>query len=151
MQVQDGLPQPQRILAFSTIGLAVMMAVLDGAIANIALPPITQELQIRAVDAIWIVNAYQLVVTMSLLPLASLGEVYGYRRVYLGGLALFTFASLLCALSTSLPILIAARALQGLGAAGIMSINIALVRFIFPHNLLGRAVGNVAKIGRAHV
>ncbi|MCO6051956.1 MFS transporter [Mesorhizobium sp. RP14(2022)] len=146
MQVQDGLPQPQRILAFSTVGLAVMMAVLDGAIANIALPPITQELQIRAVDAIWIVNAYQLVVTMSLLPLASLGEVYGYRRVYLGGLALFTFASLLCALSTSLPILIAARALQGLGAAGIMSINIALVRFIFPHNLLGRAVGNVAMV-----
>ncbi|MBB3998521.1 MFS transporter [Aureimonas pseudogalii] len=146
MHPQDGLPQRQRNLAFATIALALFVAVLDGAIANIALPPITRELGIRPVDAIWVVNAYQLAVTMVLLPLASLGERIGYRRVYLGGLALFTIASLLCALSSSLPLLVAARALQGLGAAGVMSINIALVRFIFPRAMLGRAVGNVAMI-----
>ncbi|WP_082652360.1 MFS transporter [Aureimonas sp. AU12] len=146
MPPQDGLPQPQRSLAFATIALALFVAVLDGAIANIALPPITRELGIRPVDAIWVVNAYQLAVTMVLLPLASLGERIGYRRVYLGGLALFTLASLLCALSSSLPTLVAARTLQGLGAAGVMSINIALVRFIFPRAMLGRAVGNVAVI-----
>ncbi|KAB0681416.1 MFS transporter [Aureimonas leprariae] len=146
MQVHDGLPQPARGLAFATIGLALFIAVLDSAVANIALPPITRELRIQPVDAIWVVNSYQLAVTMVLLPLASLGEIVGYRRVYLGGLALFTLASLLCALSSGLGFLIAARAFQGLGAAGIMSVNIALVRFIFPHAMLGRAVGNVAVI-----
>lgn len=146
MQHQDGLPQPRRLYAFVTIAIALFIAVLDGAIANIALPPITLDLDIRPVDAIWVVNAYQLAVTMVLLPLASLGEIYGYRKIYLGGLALFTLASLLCALSHSLPMLMFARALQGLGAAGIMSINIALVRFIFPQAMLGRAVGYVAMI-----
>ncbi|KQT48878.1 multidrug MFS transporter [Aureimonas sp. Leaf454] len=144
MPLQDGLAKPQRTLAFSAIAIATFVAVLDGAIANIALPPITADLGIEPVDAIWIVNAYQLAVTMALLPLASLGEIVGYRKVYLGGVALFTAASLLCALSASLPTLVAARALQGLGAAGIMSINIALVRFVFPQSLLGRALGYVA-------
>ena len=143
---QDGLPQPQRIFAFATICLTLFIAVLDGAIANIALPPITEAFGIRPVDAIWIVNAYQLAVTMVLLPLASLGEIIGYKRVYLSGLALFTLASLICAMSDSLPVLIAARALQGLGGAGIMSVNIALVRFIFPRAKLGSAVGNTAVV-----
>lgn len=146
MPAPDGLPQPQRSFAFATIAMALFVAVLDGAVANIALPPITRDLGIEPVDAIWVVNGYQLAVTMLLLPLAKLGEVIGYRRVYLGGLAVFTLASLLCALSNSLPALIGARALQGMGAAGVMSINIALVRFIFPHARLGRAVGNVAVI-----
>ena len=146
MQHQDGLPEPQRSFAFATVGLALFIAVLDGQIANIALPPITQAFAIRPVDAIWIVNGYQLAVTMVLLPLASLGEIVGYRRIYLGGLALFTAASLACAFSDTLPVLIAARAVQGLGAAGIMSINIALVRFIFPRAILGRAVGYTALI-----
>ena len=146
MDVQDGLAQPQRGLAFATVAVVLFVAVLDGAIANIALPPITREFDIRPADAIWVVNAYQLAVIMVLLPFASLGDILGYRRVYLGGLALFTLASLLCALSHSLPMLIFARALQGLGAAGIMSINIALIRFIFPQAMLGRAVGNVAMV-----
>lgn len=146
MHHSDGLPQPQRSLAFATVALTLFVAVLDGAIANIALPPITAELGIRPSDAIWVVNGYQLAVTVMLLPLAKLGEVVGYRRVYLGGLALFTLASALCALSQSLGTLVGARVLQGLGAAGVMSINIALVRFIFPRAMLGRAVGNVAVI-----
>ena len=143
---QDGLPQPQRRLAFMGMCLTLFMAVLDGAIANIALPPITEAFAVRPVDSIWIVNSYQLAVTMVLLPLSSLGEIVGYKRVYLSGLALFTLASLVCALSDTLPVLIAARALQGLGAAGIMSVNIALVRFIFPRAGLGSAVGNTAVV-----
>ena len=76
----------------------------------------------------WVVNAYQLALVVSLLPFASLGEIYGYRRVYTVGLAVFTVASLVCAASWSLPTLTAARVLQGLGASGIMSVNTALVR-----------------------
>ena len=78
---------------------------------------------------------------MALLPLASLGERIGYRRVYLGGLAIFTLGSLTCALSRDLPTLVVARTVQGLGAAGIMSMNGALVRFTYPLAMLGRGVG----------
>src|SRR5439155_22035471 len=65
----------------------------------------------------------------------------GYRRVYLSGLALFTVASLACSLSHTLTLLALARVLQGFGAAGIMSVNTALIRFIYPQRLLGRGIG----------
>ncbi|HTZ38337.1 MAG TPA: MFS transporter [Stellaceae bacterium] len=124
-----------------TVGLAIVMAVLDTSIANVALPTIAQDMNAGPAAAIWIVNAYQLAVTMTLLPLASLGDIYEYRRVYRVGLAVFTLASLCCALSHSLIALTAARVLQGLGAAGILSVNTALVRFIYPRAQLGRAIG----------
>jgi MFS transporter, DHA2 family, multidrug resistance protein len=123
-----------------------MMAVLDGAIVNIALPTMSRELQIAPAGAIWIVNAFQLAVTVSLLPLSALGDSIGYRRVYWPGLALFTAASLACALAPGYSTLVAARVVQGLGAAGIMSVNIALVRFIYPHSRLGQGVGNMAVV-----
>ena len=94
----DGLPLPQRYWAILTIALGIVLAVMDGAIANIALPTIAHDLQASPAFSIWIVNGYQLAITISLLPLASLGEIIGYRRVYLAGLALFTLASLFCAL-----------------------------------------------------
>ncbi|TDV32862.1 DHA2 family multidrug resistance protein-like MFS transporter [Paraburkholderia caballeronis] len=135
-----GLPLPQRYHAIVVVALGVTLAVLDSAIANVALPTIARHLRASAAGSIWIVNAYQLSVTISLLPLASLGDRIGYRRVYLGGLALFTLASLGCALSTSLPMLALARMIQGLGAAGVMSVNTALVRMIYPRQHLGRGV-----------
>src|SRR5690348_16847808 len=89
------------------------MAVMDSAIANVALPTIGIDLNTDPALSIWIVNGYQLAVTISLLPLAALGDIIGYRRVYLAGLILFTIASLLCALSHSLPMLAFARVVQG--------------------------------------
>jgi MFS transporter, DHA2 family, multidrug resistance protein len=117
------------------------MAVMDGAIANVALPTIAKDLDASPAFAIWIVNGYQLAITISLLPLASLGEIIGYRRVYLVGLALFTLASVFCALAHTLSLLTVARIVQGFGAAGIMSVNSALVRFIYPRAQLGRGIG----------
>ena len=140
-EVEDGLPVPQRYWSILVIALAITMAVLDSALANIALPTISREFRVDPADAIWIVNAYQLAIVVSLLPLASLGEIVGYARIYQVGLGLFVVASLACALSGTLPELIAARTLQGLGAAGIMSINAALVRFTYPSRLVGRGVG----------
>jgi DHA2 family multidrug resistance protein-like MFS transporter len=137
----DGLPLPQRYWAVLTIALGIVMAVMDSAIANVALPTIARDLNASPAFSIWIVNGYQLAITISLLPLASLGEIIGYRRVYLGGLALFTLASLFCALSHTLVLLTVARVVQGFGAAGIMSVNSALVRFIYPHRMLGRGIG----------
>lgn len=142
----DGLPLRERLLALCAMALAIFMAVLDGAIVNVALPVIARDLDVPASEAIFVVSAYQIAVTAALLPLATLGEIWGYRWVYLAGLAVFTVASLACAVSPNLASLTTARVAQGLGAAGIMSVNIALVRFIYPSRLIGRGVGNVALI-----
>jgi MFS transporter, DHA2 family, multidrug resistance protein len=125
----------------ATLAIAVAMAVLDSAIANIALPTIARDLATTPAATIWVVNAYQFAVAVSLLPLASLGDIVGYKRVYMVGLVVFTIASLACALAHSLPLLVLARIVQGFGGAGIMSVNSALVRFIFPRSQLGRGLG----------
>ena len=140
MTVQDGLPSPQRGKAVLVIVLGIAMAVMDGSIVNLALPGIARELNAGASQAIWVVNAYQIASLVMLLPLAALGDRLGYRRVYLVGMALFVLSSIAAMLATSLPMLTAARALQGLGAAGIMSVNTALVRLIYPSSRLGRGI-----------
>jgi DHA2 family multidrug resistance protein-like MFS transporter len=140
-QLIDGQPVPQRYWAIATIALGITMAVLDSAIANVALPTIAHDLHTNAAFSIWVVNGYQLAITISLLPLASLGDILGYRRIYLAGLAVFTLASFACALSHTLALLALARVVQGFGAAGIMSVNTALIRFIYPQRMLGRGIG----------
>jgi DHA2 family multidrug resistance protein-like MFS transporter len=137
----DGLPAPRRYWAIAAIILALAMSVLDSTIVNIALPSITRDFAVTPAASIWVVNAYQLAILMLLLPLASLGEIVGYRRVSQCGLALFTLASLVCALAPTLLTLSIARVIQGIGAAGIMSVNAALVRFTYPQRSLGRAIG----------
>src|SRR6201993_1081889 len=119
----DGLAQPPRGWAILKIAIGLIMSVMDGAIANVALPTIARDLQASPAFSIWIVNGYQLAITISLLPLASLGEIGGSRRVYIGGLLLFTIASLFCVLAHTLTLLTIARILQGFGAAGIMSVK----------------------------
>jgi DHA2 family multidrug resistance protein-like MFS transporter len=147
LTVPDGIPLPQRYWAILTVALGLTLAVLDGAIANVALPTIARDLDASPASSIWVVNAYQIAVTISLLPLASLGDIYGYRRVYQYGMIVFTVASLGCSLSDSLLTLTIARIVQGFGAAGIMSVNGALVRFIYPRRLIGTGVGLNATIG----
>src|SRR6201994_4680890 len=102
-EISDGLPVPRRYWAILTIALGLVLAVMDGAIANIALPTIAKDLDASPAFSIWIVNGYQLAITISLLPLASLGEIVGYRRVYLAGMLLFTLGSLFCTLAHTMP------------------------------------------------
>ena len=161
----DGLPMPRRLGAILAVAFGVGLSVLDSAIANVALPTMGQELHIASADSIWIVNAYQLAVVVTILPFAALGETFGYRRIYVGGLLLFTLASGACALAGSFAALVAARVLQGIGAAAVTSINTTLIRFIYPRAQLGRGMGinatvvdvssvagpALAEIGRAHV
>jgi DHA2 family multidrug resistance protein-like MFS transporter len=139
--VEDGLPPRQRRWAIVTVGLAIFITVIDQTIVNVALPTIGADLHVAASSSVWIVNAYQLAIMLCLLPLASAGDILGYKRVYLAGLLLFGFASLGCALSPSLPVLTFMRVVQGLSAAGVMSVNMALVRFIHPMNRLGHGIG----------
>jgi MFS transporter, DHA2 family, multidrug resistance protein len=144
--IMDGLPTERRRWAVAAIFTALTMASLDTAIANIALPAIAADLHVSPADVIWVVNVYQIALVATLLPLGALGEIVGHERIYLGGLVLFTLASLGCALAWSLPSLLTARALQGLGASGIMSVNTALVRFVYPSRMLGRGFGHNALV-----
>ena len=134
-------PKNHEVLALVAILLGVVLSALDTAIANTALPAIAADLHAPAANSIWIINAYQLAVVATLLPFAALGDLVGPRRIFIGGLALFTAASLACAFASTLPQLAFARALQGVGGAGVMSVNIALIRLIYPPARLGRGVG----------
>src|ERR1700755_1546210 len=111
----DGLPPERGRGAILALFAAIAVASLDTAIANIALPAIAADLKVSPADVIWVVNTYQIAFVTTLLPLAALGEIVGYNRIYLGGLVLFTLASLVCAAAWSLDTLLLARVLQGLG------------------------------------
>jgi DHA2 family multidrug resistance protein-like MFS transporter len=140
VEAPDGLPLPERYWAMAAILLGIAVSVIDSSIVNLALPDIARDLGASASAAVWVLAAYQLAVLGLLLPFANLGERLGYRRVYLWGLALFTVASLCCMAATSLPMLAVARAVQGIGAAGMMAVNAALVRLTYPSSQLGRGI-----------
>lgn len=137
----DGLHRPRIYYAMVATFSGLFLAVLDGTICNVALPSISEDLQVSSSDSIWIINAFQLVIMMSLLPFSSLGELFGYKRIYLFGVAVFTVGSLFCSLTATLPLLVVARVFQGIGAAMIMSVNTSLVRIIYPKRHLGKGVG----------
>ncbi len=145
-QAEDGLPIPRRYWSVVGIWLALTMAVLDGAIANVALPVIARQLGASPAASVWVINAYQLTITVLLLPLAALGDRIGYKCIYIPGLALFTLGSVGCAAGGTLDLLIAARVFQGIGAACIMSMNAALVRATYPADMLGRGMGYNAMV-----
>lgn len=148
----DGLHRPQIYYAMFATFCGLFLAVLDGTICTVALPTIATELGVSSSDSIWVVNAFQLVVMMTLLPFASAGEQWGYKRVYLNGIIVFTLGSLSCALATTLPLLVAARVFQGIGAAMLMSINTSLVKLIYPKRHLGKGMGlNATMIALAAV
>ena len=139
-------PRDRRALLATLV--AIFLGSLDTAIANTALPAIAADLQTTPATSIWIVNAYQMAIVATLLPFAALGDLWGPRKVFLGGLAFFMLASGGCALADSLVTLTLARALQGVGASAIMAVNIALIRLIVPAHRLGRGVGlNALAVG----
>ena len=137
---------PNQYLAVVAVLAAIMMGVLDGTVMNVALPTLSKDFGVTPSDIIWVVNAYQLVVTMMLLGFAAIGDVFGYRRVFLFGVSVFVTASALCAMSSSFEMMVASRVLQGIGGACTMSINTALLRLIFPPNRLGRVMATNAVI-----
>jgi MFS transporter, DHA2 family, multidrug resistance protein len=139
-QGPTGLPQPLRWQAMLAVALSVLLSVLDYAVANVALPTIARDMQATSSQSIWVINAYQLASLAALLPLASIGARIGFARMCRIGIMLFMVASALCALSHTLLELTLARALQGFGGACIMSVNIALIRFIYPHEQIGRGI-----------
>jgi len=137
----DGLPTPRRWWAIVAISFGTALLVLDGAIANVALPTIARDLGVSNAVVTNVVTVYQLVLVMVLLPFASLGDRIGHRRFYQYGQALFLVASALCLLATTLPVLLGLRALQALGAGMALSVSAAMLRQIYPSRQLGSGMG----------
>lgn len=131
---------PKQYLPALSVIIAIVMSVLDGTIMNVALPSLTREFAIQPDTSIWIVNAYQLVIVMFLLVFATVGDIFGYKKVFLSGVFLFTLASLLCVISVNFTMLVLSRILQGVGAACVMGVNTALIRLIYPPRILGRGM-----------
>jgi DHA2 family multidrug resistance protein-like MFS transporter len=136
-----GLPLPQRYWAIAAISLGTLLTIIDGAIANVALPVIARDLKIDGSAAVLIVTVYNLVLVMALLPFSALGDRIGLKRLYQVGQLTFTVATALCFFAHSLPFLLAIRALQALGGAAALSVMSALIRVTYPSNQLGRGVG----------
>ncbi|WP_287496464.1 MFS transporter [Pandoraea sp. CB10b_02] len=142
--LDEGLNASARRIAVPSILLGTFLGNLDASIANVALPTIARDLAADPASTVWVVNAYQLIFAMAVLPLAALGEKLGYRRVFLFGVAGFTLASAGCALAPGLGWLVAARVAQGLCGACMSTIVPALLRMVFPPSMGGRAISLLA-------
>ncbi len=130
----------RKYIAVIALQIVMIMTVLDVTVVNVALPVLADEFHIANSSAVWIVTIYQLVITMLLLPVSSFGDLHSYKRCFLVGVAVFTLASAFCAASQNFAMLVIARAIQGVGAACVMGVNIALVRLIYPREILGRGM-----------
>jgi len=144
----DGQPPPpsQRWLAMLGVGVGILMVTIDFSIVNVSLPTLVEELQTNFATVQWVVLSYVLIITSLMLGAARLGDIMGMKRLYAGGVAMFTLGSLLCGLSPSVGWLIGARAFQGLGAVFMQSLGMAIITQVFPANERGRALGWVGGI-----
>jgi len=137
----DGLPLPRRWVAILAISFGTALLVLDGAIPTVALPTIARDLGVSNSVVTNVVTIYQLVLVMVLLPFASLGDRVGHRTLYQWGQVLFMVSSGLCLLAANLPVLLALRSLQAVGAAMALSVSAAMLRQIYPSSKLGTGMG----------
>jgi EmrB/QacA subfamily drug resistance transporter len=142
-QVSQERPAPAHSArwALTALVLSMLMASLDTSITNISLPTMAHVFNASFQATQWIVLAYLLTLTSLIVSFGRLGDLVGRRRVLLIGIALFTLASMLCGAAPSLPLLIAARALQGIGAACMMALTNALVSETVPKEKTGSAMG----------
>src|SRR5689334_23810557 len=127
----SGVEGNRRWLALIVLCSGSLMIVLDTTIVNVALPSIRQDLHFTQTSLAWVVNAYLLTYGGFLLLGGRLGDLFGHRRLFLAGITLFTAASLVCGLSTSQGMLIAARSVQGLGGAVASAVSLSLMMTLF--------------------
>lgn len=142
----DGLDGPARRRAAVAIWLAILIASLDVTMTMAALPTIGEALRLSPVEVTWVITAYQLGIIIMILPMAAIGEVVGFRPVYLSGIAVFVAASIVTATTFVLPALAGARFVQGMGAGAIMAVNGAMIRRTYPRALLGKGAGYNAMV-----
>ena len=140
-------PCPRKRLALAaTIG-GSSMAFIDGSVVNVALPSIQSELGASVAAMQWVVNAYLLFLGSLVLVGGSMGDLLGRRTVFIAGIALFTLASAACGFAPNASVLIAARAVQGIGAALLVPSSLAIIGAVFDDAARGRAIGTWAGVG----
>lgn len=137
----DGLPTPRRFRAIAALCFGTALVIIDGGVANVALPTIARDLRVDSSSVVAIVTVYQLTLVMLMLPFAGLGERIGLKRMYQVGQSIFTVATLLCFFARSLPFLLVVRTAQAIGAAGALAVASALIRSTYPAKQLGRGLG----------
>jgi EmrB/QacA subfamily drug resistance transporter len=130
------------VLAATILGTST--AFIDGSVVSIALPAIQAALSARVSEAQWIVNSYMLLLGALILIGGAAGDRFGRRRIFIIGVLAFTAASVACGLAPSGPVLIGARALQGVGAALLVPTSLAIISAAFPEKERGRAIGTWA-------
>ncbi len=123
---------PRRILGLVAVLLGQFMLVLDATVVNVALPAIQGDLGLAPGELTWITNAYMIAFGGLLLLFGRLGDMFGRRRIFVAGIVAFTLASIACAFAPSAPGLIAARFVQGIGAAASSSVILAIIATEFP-------------------
>ncbi|MGI4880321.1 MAG: MFS transporter [Janthinobacterium lividum] len=138
---KDRVSNFRTLAGIAGLSFGTALVVIDGGIANVALPTIAHDLGTDASAAVLIVTVYQLVLVMALLPLSAVGERIGLRRLYQGGQVLFALASLLAFFAHSLPFLLVVRMLQALGAGAALSVTSAMLRSLYAPEHLGRGLG----------
>lgn len=139
--MNDGLPLPRRYSAIAALSLGSALVIIDGGVANIALPTIARDLGVDSSSVVLVITVYQLMLVMLLLPFAGLGTRIGLKRTYQLGQAIFLIATLLCFFARSLPFLLIVRAAQAVGAAAALSVSSALIRATYPAKSLGSGLG----------
>ncbi|HTN53692.1 MAG TPA: MFS transporter [Anaeromyxobacter sp.] len=144
MDVPRSPPAPW--VVFSAVAVGTFMATLDGNIVAVALPTVGRELGVPIARLEWIVNAYLLAISASLLAQGRLGDLLGHRAVFAGGMAIFTAGSILCGAAPGYAGLVAARVFQALGASAMMAIAPAAVTAAFPPERRGRALGGMGSV-----
>jgi len=135
---------PKDLMIVIVIALGSFMAGLDATIVNIALPAIAKSFEISTVMASWVLNAYLIILVSLLLAASRLGDMKGYRNIFIGGFALFTLGSALCGLSPTIDILILSRMIQAVGGAVISALGAVMVTSYLSASLRGQALGIVA-------
>jgi EmrB/QacA subfamily drug resistance transporter len=135
---------PKDLLIVIVVALGSFMAGLDATIVNIALPTIAKTLDISTVTSSWVLNAYLIILVSLLLAASRLGDMKGYKNLFLGGFAVFTLGSALCGLSSTFGMLIISRMLQAVGGAAISALGAVMVTSYLPSSARGEALGIVA-------
>lgn len=140
-EIDTALPSfKKRALAMATVSIGTVLMAIDISLPTVALPTVARDLQINSSTAVQLVTVYQLVLVMTLLPIAALGERLGYRATFMVGLSTFVAGGLCSYLAPNFPLLLTARGIQALGASATMAVTVAIIRSIFSDAQLGRAL-----------
>lgn len=131
----------KRWIILFTVLSATFMATLDGSIVNVALPDMSDKLNVSMAAIEWVVTSFLITIAATILIFGRLGDIKGKTKIFRFGVVLFTLGSLLCGFTNSLPVLVAARVIQAVGAAATMATNQGIITQVFPQSERGRALG----------